>query len=280
MISFTHILEQSVLFLPLSLGIFMSYRVLRCTDLTVDGSFVLGAAVFARCAVAGGGAPLGQLAAVAAGALAGCAVSLVQRRVQPLLAGILVLFILHSFNLQVMGRPNISLLGIEGLLNTGPVLAGTALVICVGLYVLLSSRGGLALRAFGNNPRLLRQQGRSPELLRMAGLALSNSLVALSGAMTAQVNGYADVQMGFGMVMIGIGTVVLGQQLMQRLSVRPNFCPHVELAACGLGVLVYFSALHGCLAFGVDPLYLKMLLGLALIACMMSGGADYAQERS
>ena len=271
-----HILEQSLLFLPLTLGIFVSYRVLRCTDLTVDGSFVLGAAVFARCAVGGPGAGLGQLAALAAGGLAGVAVSLVQRRVHPLLAGILVLFILHSLNLQVMGRPNISLLGVQGRIEGCFPLLAIALVLVVGMILLLRSRGGLLLRAFGNNPRLLRQQGRSPELLRMSGLVLSNALVAFCGAMTAQVNGYADVQMGFGMVMIGIGTVVLGQQLLQRVVDAQRFRPLFEIGACGLGVLVYFSVLHLFLSFGVDPLYLKMLLGVALIGCMMTRGYSHA----
>jgi putative ABC transport system permease protein len=272
MILLSHILSQSLLFLPLALGIFLSYRVLRCTDLTVDGSFVLGAAVFARTSVAGADALLAQLAALAAGAAIGLVVSIVQRRVQPLLAGILLLFVLHSVNLQVMGRPNISLLGVACLPHSFVALAVLGTVLIAALYALLRSRAGLLLRAFGNNPRLIKQQGHSQDILRAAGLMLSNAMVAGCGALTAQVNGYADVQMGFGMVMIGIGTVVLGQQCIQHLYRPARFRPLLELCGCFLGVLLYFSALHGFLALGFDPLYLKMLIGVSLIGCMMSTG--------
>lgn len=275
MILFAHILEQSLLFFPLALGIFLSYRILRCTDLTVDGSFVLGAAVFARVAVAGSGAIIAQLAALGAGAAAGFVASMVQRRIQPLLAGILVLFVLHSFNLQVMGRANISLLGLDRLPHNLIALSILGVSLIFAIFMLLRSRAGLLLRAFGNNPKLIKQQGYSQNLLRSSGLMLSNALVASCGAFTAQANGYADVQMGFGMVMIGIGTVVLGQRCVVRFFQPQRFCPLLELFGCAIGTLLYFTTLHFFLALGVDPLYLKMLIGVSLIGFMMSAEDSY-----
>lgn len=266
---FLHILHQSLLFLPLSLGLFLSYRILRCTDLTVDGSFVLGAAAFAKAVSIGASSLVGQIAAVGAGLSIGLIVSLIHIRVQPLLAGILMLFILHSFNLHVMGRPNISLLGIERLPCDTLALSILGLALIVAFIALLKSRIGLLLRAFGNNPKLIQQQGFSTVGLRALGLMLSNGCVAACGALTAQVNGYADIQMGFGIVLIGIGTVVLGQHIVAHFAVCQRFTPLWEVLGCLAGVLTYFTAVHVFLALGVNLLYVKMLIGLSLMGFMV-----------
>lgn len=271
----SHILEQSLLFLPLSLGIFFSYRILRCTDLTVDGSFVLGAAVFAKLASSGSGSLIAQLAALLSGALAGIFVSAIQTRIPSLLSGILVLFILNSLNLHVMGRPNISLLNVPCLPHHLTALLCIGGALLTTSFILLHSRIGLLLRAFGNNPKLIQQQGYSPYGIRTLGLVLSNGLVASCGALTAQVNGYADIQMGFGMVLIGIGTVALGQRCLQALSSSQRFSPSRELFSCLVGVLLYFSTLHCFLSLGISPLYLKMAIGFCLIALMMNGELDH-----
>ncbi len=259
-------LSQSLLFLPLALGVYLSYVILRATDLTVDGSFVLGAAIFARLLSAGVSFPLAFLAAGAGGILAGLGVSLIQikGRINPLLAGILALFMLYSINFNVMGKPNISLYDFQ-LDYAWVYIAMVVVIILLLLGLLLISRYGLILRAFGDHALLLKRLGHRIEIYRFAGFALSNLLVAWCGAMTAEVNGYADLSMGFGMALTGIGTVVIGRQIFKSLNQKHHFLIYLEFGACILGVCLYFLAINLFLSWGVNPINLKLLLGVILI---------------
>lgn len=270
------ILTQALTFLPLAFGISISYHVLRATDMTIDGSFVIGAAVFARLVTIGVSPSLAALAALFCGALAGMLSASIQRggRVDPLLAGILATFILSSINLVIMGKPNINLLTQTTLISSAFAIndyLGWALVACYsGLlcalsYILLKSRFGLVLRAFGDNPGLLKRLGENIELYRLCGFALTNLLAAAAGCLTAQTVGYADIGMGFGMTLTGIGAIILGQQIFSRLSKRAYFRIGIEFFACLLGVILYFFSLNALLRLNVDPIYLKMILGILLI---------------
>lgn len=272
---FIHILEQSLVFLPFSLGIFISYGILKKADLTVDGSFVLGAGVFAKLSLLGFPTLFGLAGTLCAGALAGIGTSCIQYRdrVSSLIAGILMLFILQSINLIIMGRPNLNLLGTEHLLNSSygalPVLlAGTAL-LTLTLYGFLTSRLGLMLRAFGCNPFLLQFMGRKTEHYRILGFALSNALTAYSGALTAQFNGYADSGMGTGLVLIGMGTIILGKHLEKSFSLSvPSI--FIQVSCCTLGVVTYFSVLNVIASMGLNPLYLKMVIGCVLAGILIA----------
>lgn len=279
-----HVLEQSLAFLPLTLGVFLSFVVLKTADLTVDGSFVLGAGLFARLVRAGVSPVVAMGGAILAGCLAGVGVSLMQRRgrISPLIAGILALFILQSLNLLLMGQPNLSLLGYPTALGARGVvqLATLALLGCVvlgGMVVLLRSRLGLHLRAFGSNATLLKLMARPPERYRMIGLATSNGLVALSGALTAQMNGYADLAMGTGVVLIGLGTVIIGMQLAHFFG-RGEGAPLAPLAGAVVGVVVYFTLLASLVEVGLPPVFLKMTLGLALVALLLTSQRRLMQE--
>jgi putative tryptophan/tyrosine transport system permease protein len=259
-------LSQSVLFLPLALGVYLSYVILRATDLTVDGSFVLGAAIFARLLASGISHPLAFLTAGVGGVLAGLGVSLIQfkGRINSLLAGILALFMLYSINFDVMGKPNISLYGLQMDHDWSYIIvAVSAIVLLLGL--LLTSRYGLLLRAFGDHAFLLKRLGHRIEFYRFSGFALSNLLVAWCGAMTAEINGYADLGMGFGMALTGIGTVVIGRQILKPLYQQHRYLIYLEFFACILGVFLYFLAINLFLAWGVNPINLKLLLGIILI---------------
>lgn len=269
---FFGILEQALTLTPLVLGMYLSYRILKITDLTVDGTYVLGAAVFARTI------HLGLLPALAcsilAGALVGNIVAFMQRNnvVNDLIAGVLASFMLYSVNLQIMGRPNLSLLDAPTILSSLDLqdwvlpLGLVSILVATCLFILLSSKFGLTLRAFGYNQKLLTVLGKSPENYRMFGLALSNSLAALSGALASQVNGFADINMGFGLALVGIGAVVIGRQLIIKNQER--FCGLQELSACFLGVLLYFVALNLLLRFGINPVNLKLVLGLVLFVAL------------
>jgi len=270
------VLSQALLFLPLALGISISYHLLRATDMTLDGSFVLGAGVFAKLLTIGYSPFLALIVALLAGASAGIMVSLIQRdgRVEPLLAGVLATFILTSGNLVIMGRPNINLLTQHTLLSSAFAagdITGWSLVVvycalfCVSSYLLLNTRFGLMLRALGDNPHFLQRLSSSVEKYRLAGFAFTNMLAASSGVLTAHLVGYADIGMGLGMTLTGIGAIILGQQVLKIFHPSANLRMTGEFLACLAGVILYFFAMNGLLRLNIDPIYLKMILGLALI---------------
>lgn len=280
-------LQQTLIFLPLALGIYLSYKVLNTTDLTVDGTFVLGAAVFARLVSTGHDQTLALLAALTAGAMAGIGVAIMQKvaRINSLIASILAVFMLYSVNFQALGRPNISLLDSNTFLSylqtsygnlVWYVIAAMMLLLMLGLCMMLHRRFGLLLRAFGSNPRLLKTMGKPVDFYLIFGLALSNAMAAFCGVITAQINGYADINMGLGMALTAIGAVVIGQQLVQTVLYRkPQFNALVDCVGVFLGAFVYFLAMNAFLAMGINPIHLKFLLGLVLVFFL--GAAHYSR---
>lgn len=270
-------LQQTLFFLPLTLGIYLSYRVLSVTDLTVDGTFVLGASTFAYFITHGASQYTSLLLAMFAGSIAGALVALMQKviRINSLIAGILATFMLYSVNFRIMGRPNINLMNFPTLLgklqflNPGSLFV-VMLLVTAGLfafiYGLLHTRLGLLLRAYGSNTTLLKRMGKSPVLLLMLGLAISNSLAALAGVIATQINGYADINMGLGMALVAIGSVVIGRHLVLRLFYHKiQFNAFLDCISCLLGTFLYFLSMHFFLFLGVNPIYLKLLLGGVLI---------------
>ncbi len=269
-------LTQTLTFIPLAFGIGMSYTILRATDMTLEVSFVLGAATFARLVTLGYSPLFAALMALLAGCCAGVMVALIQRggRVDPLLAGILASFVLTSGNLILMGRPNINLLAQHTLLSgafahsdlLGWLLTATFSVVLCGLSIaLMCTRFGLTLRAMGDDSALLQRLGASVETYRILGFALTNGLAASAGILTAQTIGYADIGMGTGMTLTGIGAIIIGQKMMTFFCEKTHKKTFIEFTACVLGVVIYFLAVNLLLRLDVDPIYLKMLLGFILI---------------
>lgn len=221
-----HAVEQGLVYGIAALGVYLTYRVLAFPDLTVDGSFVTGAAVAAVLITRGGVDPFTALAAAfAAGSLAGAITGWLHTRlgVTNLLAGVLTMIALTSINLRIMGKPNISLLRVSTAMRIvetswaglGPwaTLAFLALVTLAlkGLLDLfLSTEVGFALRATGDNEAMITAQGVNARSMKVLGLALSNGLVALSGGLVAQYGGFADVGMGLGTIVSGLAAVILG----------------------------------------------------------------------
>ena len=265
------IVEQSCVFLPLVLGIYISYGILRIADLTTDGTFVLGAALFAIFIGFDINPIIATASSILGGALAGLISSLLQTRydLQPLIVGILLVFILNSLTLKVMGKPNISLFESRSIFFSHSkltLLIPIAVFLLFGGAGLLASRLGLMLHALGNHPTLLHLCGKNGNSYRTFGLSLSNGLVAFSGALTAQVNGYADIGMGVGMILIALGIVIMGQQIYKRLFQGLPFSFLLRLIACFLASILYFSTVYVLLAFGLDPIYLRFMIGIFLIA--------------
>ena len=211
-------LELGLVFGLVALGVYLSFRVLQFPDLTVDGSFPLGAAVAATLIVHAVDPWLATLAAALAGALAGLTTAWLHLRlgILHLLASILTMIALYSINLRIMGRPNVALLGERTVLSPlqdgpAPAYVLTPLAFAVAVFAIkglldrfLNSEIGLALRATGANPRMARAQGIHTERAILLGLALSNALVALAGALFAQAQGSADVTLGVGVIVVGL----------------------------------------------------------------------------
>ncbi|MDX9688066.1 MULTISPECIES: ABC transporter permease [Halopseudomonas] len=220
-------LEVGLIFSLVALGVFISFRLLRFPDLTVDGSFPLGGAVCAVLIANGMDPFLATLIATLAGALAGMvtAVLNVHLKIMDLLASILMMIALYSINLRIMGRPNIplimeptmfSILQPEWLADyiARPLIL--LVIVLLAKFLLdayFSTRQGLAIRATGSNPRMSRAQGVNTGAMVILGMAISNALVGLAGALFVQTQGGADISMGIGTIVIGLAAVIIGESI-------------------------------------------------------------------
>ena len=240
-------IEIGLIFGLVALGVFLSFRIINFPDLTVDGSFPLGGAVAAALIVSGWNPFVATAVAMLAGALAGYLTAWlnVHLRIMQLLASILVMIALYSVNLRIMGKPNVALINdatVFSLVEFGGMpdywLKPLVLLVIVILAKLLidlffASEAGLAMRATGNNPRMARAQGISTDRLTVLGLALSNGLVALAGALFVQTQGGADISMGIGTIVIGLAAVIIGETILPARSLV------ITTLACILGAVLY-----------------------------------------
>lgn len=221
-------LEIGLIFSLVALGVLISFRILNFPDLTVDGSFPLGGAVAATLIAAGQDPFVATVVAIAAGALAGWITGWlnVRLKIMDLLASILMMIALYSINLRIMGRPNVPLITEPTLFTVlqpewlpdyvlRPLVLFVVVVVAkVGLDWFFSSQLGLAMRATGANPRMARAQGIPTGRATLAGMALSNGLVALAGALFAQTQGGSDISMGIGTIVIGLAAVIIGETIL------------------------------------------------------------------
>ncbi|MDP8924881.1 MAG: ABC transporter permease [Chloroflexota bacterium] len=270
-------LALGLAFAAIALGVFVTFRVLAFPDLTVDGSFPLGAAVSAILLVRGWDPWLTLPPAAAAGALAGMVTATLNSRlgINGLLAGILVSIALWTVNLRVMeDRANVPLLAVDTVLTplrpylADPNLRATAVfVLLIGvlgllLNWLLHTDLGLALRATGDNEKMVRAQGIDADRMRLIGLGLANALAALSGALVAQYQGYADVQMGLGMIVAGLASVIIGETLLRPRSVATT------IVAVVIGSIVYRGVIAAALFVGLGPTDMRLVTSLIVILAL------------
>lgn len=278
-------IEQGLLFGILALGVYLTFRILNVPDLTVDGSFALGGAIAAKFIIDGTNPYLATLLAFLVGAVAGAFTGVLHTKgkVNALLAGILTMIALYSINLRIMGKKaNLPLLREDTLvtyvkdlsipnLTVGgvTVLTGVAMVFLVSVLVLklvidwfLHTDLGLDLRATGDNPKMIRSFGVNTDTTTIIGLALSNGLVAVSGAWVAQFQGFADVGMGIGMIVIGLASVIVGEVLFGSSSIF-----RATLAVV-LGSIVYRLVIALALQAGLDPSDMKLITALIVIVAL------------
>ncbi|NLD15810.1 MAG: ABC transporter permease [Gammaproteobacteria bacterium] len=245
--SFFGAFEIGLIFSLVALGVFISFRLLRFPDLTVDGSFPLGGAVGAVCIASGMNPFLATALAALAGAAAGIITALlnVRLKIMDLLASILMMIALYSINLRIMGRPNIPIISEPTVFTVlqpdwladyvGRPLIMVAVVILakLALDAYFSTQQGLAIRATGSNPRMARAQGVNTGAMIILGMAISNGLVGLAGALFAQTQGGADISMGIGTIVIGLAAVIVGE------SILPSRKLFVLTLSVILGAIVY-----------------------------------------
>ena len=276
--------SQGLLWSLLALGVYITFRVLDIADLTVEGSFPLGASVAVTLLVKDVNPVTAILAAALAGGLAGVVTGLLHTnlRIPALLAGILTMIALYSVNLRIMGKANVSLLGKDTaftLLESAFGVAYSQAVLLVGvlacvlfsvlMYWFFGTEIGAAIRATGYNPQMIRAQGVDTNIMLLIGLFFSNALVAVAGALVAQSNGFADVGMGVGTIVIGLASVIIGEVLFGTRSFKNS------LISVILGSIVYRLVIAIVLQMGMPPndlkLFTAVLVAIALSLPMVKG---------
>lgn len=299
LISLFGAVESGVIYAIMALGVYLTFRVLDFPDLTVDGSFVTGAAVAAFSIVNGVPPVLATILAALAGFLAGCVTGILHTKgkINALLSGIIMMIALYSINLRIMGQPTLSLLrestifkqlesfwaatgidsALNGLLTTlgAEQVPGTWSIVFLMIVVTfviklmtdyyLKTDVGLALRATGDNQKMIRSLSANTDSLIIVGVGISNALVAFSGALIAQHGGFADVGMGIGMIIIGLASVIIGEALFGTKTIAIT-----TLAVIG-GAIIYRIVVT--LALRVEFLEtgdMKLITALLVIAALVA----------
>ncbi|TFB19542.1 ABC transporter permease [Filobacillus milosensis] len=296
--------ESGVIYAIMALGVYLSFRVLDFPDLTVDGSFVTGAGITGMLIVNGMSPIMATLIGAFAGFIAGCITGILHTkgRINALLSGILMMIALYSINIRFMGQPTVSMLnettlfsqiesfwssGIDSVLNSmfiGAERVPTtwAIFIIMGIVTIaikflldffLKTEIGLAIRATGDNQKMIRSLSANTNFLIIIGIGLSNGLVALSGALVAQHGGFANLNMGIGMIVIGLASVIIGEALFGKKTIA-----RVTLAVIG-GAIIYRVVIT--LALRVDflePSDLKLITAVLVIAALVTPKALQARR--
>ncbi|MGL5869517.1 ABC transporter permease [Clostridium chrysemydis] len=259
------ILEQAFLFSLVSIGVYITYKILDFPDLSVDGTFPLGAAVASALIVSGVNHLVSTFIAMAVGGIAGgiTAILHVKLKITNLMSGILVMIGLYSVNLFIMGKSNLPLFSDNNIFNNNIksiFIISIILIIVKFIFdYFMKTQIGFLLIGVGDNEQVVTSLGVSKNKIKFLGLVISNALVALSGALSAQYNGFSDVNMGSGIVVKGLACVIIGVSLFKKLS----FINLSTLAI--LGTVIYYGAIQFSLELGLNPNNLKLLTALLIV---------------
>ena len=246
-------IAQGIIWGIMALGVFLTFKILDFADLTVDGSFATGGAVTVMLIISGWNAPMALAAAFAAGLLAGLMTGLLHTLlgIPDILSGILLQIALYSINLNIMGgAANMALsvtqykllVSLRYIVPTIVVAGGIVLVLICLMYWYFGTEQGSAIRATGTNPAMSRAQGINIDRMKVIALALSNGIVAFSGGMLAQYQGFSDINMGRGAIVIGLAAVIIGEVIGNALlGKRMNFI--IRLLFVVIGAIIYYIAI-------------------------------------
>ena len=267
---------QGLIWGIMAIGVYITFRILDIADLTVDGTLCTGGAVCIMMMLSGHNVWVSMLAATGAGLLAGLATGIFHTfmGIPAILAGILTQLSLYSVNLKIMGKANqainvdkfnllVSLRRVKGVVltqNTLFIVAIMIVILIAVLYWFFGTELGCSLRATGCNPSMSRAQGINTDRNKVLGLMLSNGLVALSGALLTQYQGFADINMGRGSTVIGLAAVIIGEAIFSRIF--RNFA--LKLLSVVFGSILYYLVLQIVIWMGIDTDLLKMLSALVV----------------
>lgn len=262
------ILEQGLIFAIMAQGVYMTYKILNLADMSVDGTFALGAAVTSSMLVGGANPFIATIAGFITGMFGGLATGIlhVKLKITDLLSGILVMMGLYSINLRIMKKPNIPLFN-QSIIFNGSVpkvliLLIIALVIKISTDLFLKTKLGFLLKATGDNHQLVTSLGVNINSMKILGLMLSNGIVALSGSILAQYQGFSDIGMGTGMMVTGLASIILGGSLLGRLK----FVRGTTLSI--LGAMLYRAVIAYSLRLGLAPTDLKLISAVIVIVIL------------
>lgn len=275
-------IAQGLVWGVMAVGVYITYKILDIADLTVDGTICTGAAVCTMLMISGCEPWLAILCALLAGLVAGIVTGMLHilLGIPAILAGILTQMILWSANLKILGKANqalsarsydvvLSQMDIPSALIVLAIIAGVLIAL---LYLFFGTEIGCGIRATGCNPVMSRAQGINTDAAKLIGLALSNGIVALAGALLCQYQGYTDINMGRGAVVIGLAAVVIGEALVSRIS--QNFA--VKLTGVVLGAVVYYLVYQTIIFVGFDTDMLKMFSAIVVAVFL---GVPYLRKR-
>lgn len=245
-------LEQGLIFSVLALGVFITYKLLDIPDLSVEGTFPFGAFIFIKFLQLGVNPIIATLFAFIFGSFAGLltATLFIKLKIQPILAGILTMTILYSVNLKVAGQPNISIFNEDLIFDLGPkilILIAIVLLVKVLLDLFLKTEIGYLLVATGDNEHLTRSLGENSNKYKILGFMIANGLIATSGALMAQYNGFADITMGGSIIVVALASIIIGDTIFKKNPSLKNTTRAI------IGALIYQSIGSIAIDLGLNP---------------------------
>ncbi|MFZ2608767.1 MAG: ABC transporter permease [Lactococcus raffinolactis] len=257
-------INQGLLWAILGLGIFITFRILNFPDMTTEGSFPLGGAVAVTLITQGVNPFLATFVAFLAGCAAGLITGLLytKGKIPTLLAGILVMTSCNSIMLMVMGRANLGLLGADKLKSTW-ISVSAVLLVLVLIFYFLNTNLGQAFIATGDNVEMAQSFGINTGRMEVLGLVVSNGVIALSGALISQNDGYADVSKGIGVIVIGLASIIIGEVFFGNVSLFER------LFAIVIGSIFYQFLILAVIKLGFNTNYLKLFSAIVLAICLM-----------
>ena len=272
---------QGLLWGIMTLGVYLTFRILNIADMTCDGSFALGGSTCAILVTKGMNPLLAVFISFFTGLIAGLATGVMHTKlkIHEILAGILSMIALYSINIRIMGRSNTPLLGIDTVMtkmqdqfgitpNIASFIVGVifGIALIALLYWFMGTELGSCLRATGNNEKMVRAMGVDTDKIKLMGLMLSNGLIALSGALVAQQQGYGDVGMGTGAIVIGLASIILGESIFAWFNKRFSF--YITLLSILLGSVVYRLIIAVVLQLGLKSSDLKLLTAIIVVIAL------------
>ena len=266
-------LEQGLLFALVAMGVYITYKILDFPDLSVDGTFPLGASISAAMLVHGINPWVTILVATLGGACAGAITGFlhVKLKISNLMSGILVMMGLYSINLRIMGKSNIPLFNTNYIfknpaINSIFIILAIVILVKIILDLFLMTKTGFLLVAVGDNEQVVSSLGVNKNIVKVLGLSISNALVALSGALTAQNQGFSDITMGTGIVVMGLAAVIIGTSIFGKLSM-------IKVTTLSIfGAIIYKLVVAIALWMKLNPNDLKILTAILVAIALASNG--------